>query len=155
MRDRRWDFLYERQKQPVKQVLLDRFAEELAGELGRWPPPAEWVSKELRSRYAAGLRAPPGDDGIRFALRLAGLELVREFEVIDRLMGSEALHHWRGADEEAAGHLLVRFVTERCLALKEEVEGARITRDDLARAIASVEKRFFASRADAPGSAGS
>ena len=51
MRDRRWDFLYDRQRQPVKAYVLGRFAEELARELAAWPPPfVEWVSDELRAR---------------------------------------------------------------------------------------------------------
>ena len=39
MRDRRYDWLYERQKQPIKQHLLERFAAELAAEIAAWPPP--------------------------------------------------------------------------------------------------------------------
>jgi hypothetical protein len=39
VRDRRYDWLYERQKQPVKGYILERFAGELAGELAAWPSP--------------------------------------------------------------------------------------------------------------------
>ena len=34
VRDRRWDFLYDREKQPVREVIVEKFAEQLAEELG-------------------------------------------------------------------------------------------------------------------------
>jgi len=144
VRDRRWDFLYDRQKQPVKEVLLDRFAEELARDLAAWPPPVvEWVSEELRRRWAAGLEERPREEVVRLALEMARLDLAREYEAIDRLVSSEAARRWRNPAEEAAGHLLARFVTERCLGLKEWAEGARLTRDDLVRAVCAAERRLF------------
>ena len=112
MRDRRWDFLYDRQRQPVKAYVLGRFAEELARELAAWPPPfIEWVSDELRARWAAGAAEKPRDDVVRFALELARLDLLREFEEIERRLGAEA-HRLQTRAEEAALHLLVRLVTE-------------------------------------------
>lgn len=143
MRDRRWDFLYDRQKQPVKTYLLERFAEELARELQSWPPPfVEWVSEELRRRWAAGAAERPREDVVRFALELARLDLLREFEEIDRRLAAEA-HRLKTPAEEAALHLLVRLVTEKCLGLKEHAEGARIRREDLAGMLDLVEKRLF------------
>jgi hypothetical protein len=142
-RDRRWDFLYDRQKQPVKAYILERFAEALAGELRQWPPPfVEWVSEDLRRRYQQGLEKAPREQALRFALELARLELRREFEAIDQLMGG-ARRHWQDDQEAAAGHLLVRFVTEKLLSLKEYADQVRITRDDLVGAVDAVEKRLF------------
>jgi hypothetical protein len=144
VRDRRWDFLYDRQRQPVKEVVLQRFAEELARELAAWPPPVvEWVSEELRRRWAAGLEERPRDEVVRLALEVARLDLAREFEAIDRLVSSEAPRRWRTPAEQAAGHLLARFVTEKCLGLKEWAEGARLTREDLVQAVRDVERRLF------------
>ena len=144
MRDRRWDFLYDRQKQPVKEYLLWRFAEELARELAAWPPPlVEWVSEELRRRWAAGLEEKPRDEVVRLALEVARLDLAREFEAIDRLVSSEAPRRWRTPAEQAAGHLLARFVTEKCLGLKEWAEGARLSRRDLVRSLEMVERLLF------------
>ncbi|HEX9052116.1 MAG TPA: hypothetical protein VF841_16415 [Anaeromyxobacter sp.] len=143
MRDRRWDFLYDRQRQPVKAYVLERFAEELARELAAWPPPfVEWVSDELRARWAAGAAQRPRDDVLRFALEIARLDLLREFEEIDRRLGAEA-HRLQTPAEEAALHLLVRLVTEKCLGLKEHAEAARIRREDLARTLDDVERRLF------------
>jgi hypothetical protein len=143
MRDRRWDFLYDRQKQPIKELILDRFAEQLVKDLCVWPPPLEWMSEELARRYAPGLDAPPTESGIRFAFEIARLDLARDFEAVDRLMTNQADERWPGPAGTAAGQLLVRFVTESCLALKEHAEAARITRSDLARVLEEVEKRLF------------
>jgi hypothetical protein len=142
-RDRRWDFLYDRQKQPVKAYVLERFAEELARELSAWPPPfVEWVNEELRARYAAGAAERPREDVLRFALELARLDLLREYEAIERRLDREA-HRLQTPAEAAALHLLVALVTERCLALKEHAEGAHLTRQDLAAAVDGAEQSLF------------
>jgi hypothetical protein len=143
VRDRRWDYLYDRQRQPVKAYVLERFAEELAAELAAWPPPfLDWVSEELRARYAAGAAERPRDDVVRFALELARLDLLREFEEVERRIGAES-HRLQSPAEEAALHLLVRLLTERCLGLKEHAEAMRLTREDLAGALAGTERRLF------------
>jgi len=143
-RNRRWDYLYDRQKQPVKEYIEARFAEELANDLANWPPPFEtWVSEELRERYAIGLSARPREEVLRFALHVARLDLMLDFEAIDRLMGDETQRHWQTPAEAAAGHLLVRYVTEKCLALKEWAQSAQLKRDDLVKAVELVEKRLF------------
>jgi hypothetical protein len=143
VRDRRWDFLYDRRKQPVKAFVLERFAEELARELAAWPPPfVEWVSEELRRRWAAGAAERPRDDVLRFALELARLDLLREFDEVERRLAAEA-HRLQSPAEEAALHLLVRLVTEKCLGLKERAEAARLSRADLAGLLDDVERRLF------------
>jgi hypothetical protein len=127
----------------VKDYVLGRFAEELARELAAWPPPfVEWVSDELRARWAAGAAERPRDDVLRFALEIARLDLLREFEEIERRLAAEP-HRLQAPAEEAALHLLVRLVTEKCLGLKEHAEGARIRREDLAAMLDDVEKRLF------------
>jgi hypothetical protein len=143
VRDRRWDFLYERQRQPVKAYVLERFADELAAELAAWPPPfLDWVPEELRARWAAGAAERPRDDVVRFALELARLDLLREFEEVERRLRAEA-HRLKTPAEEAAVHLLARLLTERCLGLKEHAEALRLSRDELAGALLDVERRLF------------
>jgi len=144
VRDRRYDWLYERQKQPVKQYLPERVAAELDAELRAWPPGAlEWESEAQRRQWGAGAAAPPREQVVRFALELSRLDLMREWEELERRQASEGARHYQDAAEAAAGHLLVRLVTERCLALKEYAEGAGLTREDLVGAVGSVEKRLF------------
>jgi len=143
-RDRRLDHLYDRRRQPVKDFILDRFAEEVAGELRAWPPPlVEWVSEELRARWSAGLAAPPREEVLRLSLELARLDLAREFEAGERLLSAEGASSLRSPEEEAACHLLVRFVTEKALALQEWAEGARLSRDDLVSLVGRIERRLF------------
>jgi hypothetical protein len=141
MRDRRFDRLYDLQKRPVREVICQRFAEALAEELRAWPPPfVEWVSEELRRRWEPGLAAPPRPEVLRLALRLAKLDLEREFEAEERLLRGEGAAALRGPAEEAACHLLVRYLTEKCLGLKEWADGARLGRPDLVGALERVER---------------
>jgi hypothetical protein len=144
VRDRRYDWLYERQKQPIKQYLMERFASDLAAELRSWPPPElEWETEALQRRWQAGAARPPGELVVRYALQLARLDLNREWEEIDRRLRGEADGWWTTPEEKVAGLLLVTLVTERCLWLKERASGAHLTRADLCEAIGLVEKELF------------
>ncbi len=144
MRDRRWDFLYDREKEPVREWIVARFAEHLAVELRAWPPAeVEWLSDAERARWGAGLSVRPSDDALRFALELARLDLARAFEEVDRRLSAEEARRWRTPEERAAGHLLVRFLTEKCLGLKEQAEGARLRRDDLVACLDAAERLLF------------
>ncbi len=143
MRDRRWDFLYDRQRQPVKEYVLDRFGAELADELRAWPP-AEltWSSEADRARWAAGAAARPRDEVLRLALQVARLDLAREFDRMDELLAAETpgLH---SPAEEAAVHLIARLVTEACLELKERADRLRLGRPDLIAAVDRAERGLF------------
>jgi len=144
VRDKRYDWLYERQKQPVRQYILERFAGELAGELRAWPPPGlEWESEALRARYQDGAAAPPREAVVRYALELARLDLQREFEAIETSLASDGGGTLQSDAERSAVHLLVRLLTERCLSLKEYAEGAHLTRADLVGALDQVERTLF------------
>jgi hypothetical protein len=143
VRDRRWDYLYDREVQPVKDYVLDRFAEELARELEAWPSPGvEWTTEAERARWGHGAAAHPRDDVVRLALELARLELAREYERIEEHLGREA-HRLQSPAEEAAAHLLSRLVTEACMELKERADRLRLSRADLAAAVDRAERRLF------------
>ena len=141
--DRRWDFLYERQAQPVKKFVLARFAELLAQEIRAWPP-AEliWEDEAQRARWAKGAAARPRDEVIRLALEAARLDLAHEYERIEAFLSSES-HRLQGATEEAALHLLSRLVTESCLELKERADRLRLSRADLCEAVDATERVLF------------
>lgn len=144
VRDRRWDFLYDVHKRPVREVILERFSEELARELEAWPPAsAEWASEAAARRFAAGMAGPPRPQVLRLALALARLDLGREHDAFEERMRNEADATCSGKGEREALQLLVVFVTERCLALKEHAEGARLSRADLVRAVELAERRIF------------
>jgi hypothetical protein len=144
VRNRRWDHLYDLEKRPVKEVVLERFAGELAERLRAWPPPdLEWISEEQRQRLAPGLAGPPRDEVLRLALELARLDLLREHEAYDELVRNRAPRTCQGPADEAALQVLALYVGEECLSLKEWAEGARLTRPDLARAVDLAERRLF------------
>ena len=67
----------------------------------------------------------------------------RDFEAGERLLAAEGPSRLRTPAEEAAAHLLVRFVSEKCLGLKEWAEGARLSREDLVGCVGSVERHLF------------
>jgi len=128
----------------VRDVILARFAEELARELDAWPPPfPDWSSEDERQRWAAGMEQKPGPEVVRLALALARLDLAREHEAFDERMRNEAPATCPGESERAALHLLVVFVTEQCLSLKEWAEGAQLTRADLSHAVELAERALF------------
>ena len=144
MRDRRWDFLHDRQKQPVREFLLERLADGLARELDAWPPPfEEFVSGELRRRWAAGLERRPPDAVLRLGLNLARLDLAREVEAYEERMRNEAPRVCRDESDRAALQLLSVFVAEECLSFKERAEGASLSRQDLVRAVELAERRLL------------
>jgi hypothetical protein len=115
-RDRRWDFLYDRQKQPVRSYLLAEFARALAAEVEAARPP---------------------DVVLRTALEAARLDLDRDWDGAERSVSGLA------PDERAGARALVRELTEACLALQERAEGARLKRPDLVEALRLVEQRLF------------
>jgi hypothetical protein len=141
-RDRRWDFLYDRQRQPVKAYVVERLGEELAQDLSTWPPPAgDFVDDALQARWASALAARPRDAVLRLALEAARLELARDWDGAERRIEEERERLAPG-DEDAA-RLLVRFLTEKCLAFQEWAEGARLGRGDLGEALRAAERRLF------------
>jgi hypothetical protein len=149
-RSRRWDFLYDRQRQGVKEYLLARFAEELAGELRRWPPDVEWADDRQRARLAEALAPPgPGDAVVALALELARLDLAREHEAAEAVRERRAPRAWPTARDAQQGEVVVQFAIESCLALQEAATGARLRRADLAAALEAVARAFSAG-ADAP-----
>jgi hypothetical protein len=143
VRDRRWDFLYERQKQPVKEYVLERFAELLAQELRAWPPAGlEWESEAQRARWGAGAAGHPRDEVIRLALEAARLDLARDFEALEALLAREP-DRLPGPADQAARHLLTLLVTESCLELKERADRLGLTRADLCAAVDAAGRLLF------------
>ena len=143
VRDRRWDFLYDRRPTPVKEYVLDRFGAELASELRAWPPTdLAFASEAERARFLSGGASPLRDDVLRLALEIARLDLRREFERIDAHLAQEG-HRIHSKAEQTSLHLVARLVTEACLELKERAHGLRLTRADLVSAIDRAERHLF------------
>lgn len=142
-RNRRWDHLYDQTTQPVKRYVQARVAEHLTEELRAWPPGSiEWVSDEERERHAPLLSVGPPDRAVAFALRVARLDLLREFDAAEELIRGEGSSHWQSPSEQAAGRFVARYVVEACLALKEEAPGLHLSRTDLAEIIEETSRQF-------------
>jgi hypothetical protein len=115
-RSRRWDFLYDREKQPIRTYLLAELARMLAAEIEEARPP---------------------DARLRAALEAARLDLARDWDGVERVVSALP------EDERAAARGLARELVEACLDLKERAEGARLGRGDLADALRLLEGRLF------------
>jgi hypothetical protein len=140
-RDRRWDFLHDVRKQPIKGWIVERLADELARDLRSWPPPDDWLAEGSASDRAAALTTALDERALRQALQAAQLDLARDFEGAERVLADDAAR--RAPSEAAAKRLVARWIVERCLALKEEAEGAHLTRADLADALRRAEQLLF------------
>ena len=143
MRDRRFDHLYEKSRQPVKEWVLERFAEALAEELREWPPAnLAWSSEAERARWEAATAARPREEVVRLALEMARLDLRREFDEAEALLARRA-PRLRGGIEEAAARLLSRTASEACLELAERADRMRLSREELIAALHAVERQLF------------
>ena len=143
MRDKRWDFLYEQGRRPVKEFVLERFAEALAGELRAWPPEnLAWSSEAERARWEAASAVRPREELFRLALAMARMDLRREFDEAEAHL-ARAAARLRGKAEEDLARLLSRALSEACLELKERADRVRLSREDLVAALDAVEQRLL------------
>jgi hypothetical protein len=133
MRDRRWDFLHDRQRRPVKEWIVERLGEELAADLSTWPLPLEWTEGAAAQGLDPALSGRPPATVMRLALEIARRDLARDFDGAERLAADGAER--RAPADQAALRLVARFVSERCLA--------QLTRADLAAALDQAERRLF------------
>lgn len=128
----------------MRQVIVERFAEALARSLASWPPASvEWTSEDSRRRFAAAVEREPRREVLRLALEMVKLDLAREDAAFDARMRNEVPALCLHPNEREALQFIVFFVTEQCLSLKEWAESARLTRDDLVRAVERAEGRLF------------
>ena len=142
----RWDFLADQKPQTIREKVLDLVADELAGELRRWPPrPSEWPDAALEARFEPVLQRPglPELDTLRVACELSRLELLHEIEQVDRF--------WRGPRvaellpsplEVESAHFLVRWLVESALEFQEAVQH-RFRRAELVLLVERVEDRLL------------
>ena len=92
---------------------------------------------------SAGLALPLREEVLRLGLELARLDLLREHDAFDEVMRNRAPMTCQGPAEQAALQLLLLYVGEECLSLKDWAEGAKLTRPDLARAVDLAERQLF------------
>jgi hypothetical protein len=130
-----YEWLYEREAQPLKSYVLDEVAKLLAAAVEAFPPTIEdWEREDLRQRFEPLLRRVQGRPDVRVvrcALQLFRWEIERDVERIDGYMRGE---HWRehglGPDELETAIFLWQFWLDQTLAFKEYAQ-EKFTRKEL------------------------
>jgi hypothetical protein len=142
----RWDFLYDLQKQPIGDWVLDRLAEELAKDIRNFPPAVdEWEGEAVRARFVPLLAsgAKPSELAVRTAIWLAQADLRREFEAVDHFMRNGGLDDRLGsAPDRELCQFLWRYLEDKCLAFAEATH-SRFKRADLAEALGRTERELY------------
>lgn len=130
-----WEWLYEREAQPLKAYVLDEVAKRLADYVESWPPKLDgWEDDATRLRFEPLLtqvRGRPGAGVVRLAIQLLRWDVERAYEETDRYMRGE---HWRefvepGLELETA-LFLWRLWMDQTMAFKEYAQ-EKFTRRDL------------------------
>lgn len=142
----RWDHVLDRKPQELKDYVLDEVAKQLVEDLLSWPPRVEeWTDEALRLRYEPVLRRPgvPLTDTWRVALEMARLELLREYELIDRFCRSpDARALLPSPLEEQSAHFLARYLVDAALDFQEHGQG-KFRRSDLVLLVEKIEQRIL------------
>lgn len=119
-----YEWIYERESQPLKAYVLDEVAKMLAKAVEAFPPPIEsWEREDLRVRFEPLLTRPPERPSLAVvteALRLYRWELDRDVLATDDYVRNEK---WREAKLEPPDFELAVFLwqywTEQTLAFKD------------------------------------
>jgi hypothetical protein len=119
-----YEWLYEREAQPLKEFVLDEVAKVLAKAVEEFPPPIEsWEREDLRVRFEPLLTTFAGRPPlsvVREALKLYRLELARDVEGIDEYMRNDRwLQAGLSEQERELAVFLWQFWTEQTLAFKD------------------------------------
>lgn len=124
-----WEWLYEREAQPLKAYVLDEVARQLAAAVERFPPDIDAFERpEVERRFALVLaenRGRPSLPCVRVALKLYRWDLEREIELIDRYVKGghlEAEAHLSRLEWELA-QLLWQYWLDQTLAFSEYAQG--------------------------------
>lgn len=112
-----YEWLYERQSQPLEEFVLDEVTKVFARAVESFPPEIEyWEREDLRLRYEPVLaqRGRPADRVVRLALKLLRWEILREVEEIDRYLagGHDSEYDLGPLERETALFLWNHWVNE-------------------------------------------
>lgn len=142
----RWDWIYDLEKQPINDYLLDRLAEDLEKDLRSFPPAIEsWEDETARARFEPLLLSgrAPSELAVRTAIWLAQADLRREFEEVDRFMRGGGLDDRLSSPEDRElCRFLWRFLEDKVLAFSEATQ-SRFRRAELADSLTRLEKRLY------------
>lgn len=119
-----YEWIYERQAQPLKEYVLDEVAKLLAQAVEEFPPRIEeWEREDVRRRFEpllAEAAGRPEKPVVRVALKLFSWELERDVEAIDDYMRNE---RWQSEQLSPRDRELAIFLwqhwTEQTLSFKD------------------------------------
>ena len=122
-----YEWLYERQRQPLKEYVLDEVSKRLAQTAQEFPPAIEeWERDAQRQRFEpllARARGRPREEVLRCALKLYRWELRRDHDAIDHYMrGGHHAALGLSSDELETAIFLWQNWYEQTLAFKEYVQ---------------------------------
>jgi hypothetical protein len=142
----RWDRLFDRKPQELRDYVLDQVADQLAKDVRDFPPPIdEWLDASMKERYGQALLRPgaPPQDTYRVACELAREEMLREYELIDRFCRSPEYRKLLPDPlEEQTAHFLTRYLVDSALTFQEAAQG-KFKRAELVKLIEKVEDRLL------------
>ncbi len=140
-----FEWLYEREKQPLKDYVLDEVAGRLAGAALDFPPSVEaWEDDRRRQRFEpllARAHGRPSDAALRCAVKLYRWELERDLAAIDRYLGGSAPEEL-ALDERETAIFLWQHWLEETLAFKEYAQ-EKFRWSELAGLADRLEARLF------------
>jgi len=126
-----YEWLYEREKQPLKEYVLDEVAKRLARAVEQFPPTIEsWEREDFRLRFEPLLtsgRGRPTLAVVRVSLKLFRWELEREYERIDEYLAGG--HDGLEPDDRELAIFLWRYWLEEVLEFKEFVQDKFLWRE--------------------------
>lgn len=142
----RWERILDQKPQELRDYVLDKVADQLAGDLRNFPPPiGEWLDEGLKARYLRVLSRPgrPGLETYRVACELAREEMLHEYELIDAFCRSAEYRRLLPDElEEQTAHFLTRYLVDGALAFQEYAQG-KFRRRDLVALMEKVEDRLL------------
>lgn len=119
-----YEWLYERESQPLKDYVLDEVTKRLAAAVEEYPPLIEeWEREDWRLRFApllAKASGPPDTRIVRCALKLFRWELQRDYDAIDGYMrGAHHSEYGLGPEELETAIFLWQYWLEETLSFKD------------------------------------
>jgi hypothetical protein len=146
MASSRWDRILDQKPTDLRDYVLDKVADQLAGDLRNFPPPIdEWLDEVLKARYARVLArtGKPELETFRVACELAREEMLHEYELIDAFCRSTEYKRLLPSElEEQTAHFMTRYLVDAALAFQEHAQG-KFRRRDLVALMEKIEDRLL------------
>ena len=142
----RWERILDQKPQDARDYVLDKVADQLAGDLRDFPPPIdEWLDDALKARYSkvVARTGRPELETYRVACELAREEMLHGYELIDAFCRSPEYKRLLPSElEEQTAHFMTRYLVDGALAFQEFAQG-KFRRRDLVTLMEKIEDRLL------------